>query len=66
LLYNKTNSIIIIVTLVKHAASNINAILLPAPVLIITTIRLFYYIIALIASYYIPLNIASYLTNFSN
>ncbi|KAF2092373.1 hypothetical protein NA57DRAFT_50441, partial [Rhizodiscina lignyota] len=47
-------------------ASNINNKLLPSPIAIIATTGLLYYIIALIASSYNPLNSTSSPTNFRN
>ena len=47
---NETNRTTMTVTPIKHNASNMNNMLLPAPVPITTTTRLFYCIITLITS----------------
>ena len=47
---NETNRTTITITPIKHNTSNINNMLLPAPIPITTTTRLFYYMIASIAS----------------
>jgi hypothetical protein len=63
---NATNSTTIIVTLLDIDAGNINNILLPAPIPIIATIGLLYYIIAWITGFYTLQNAASFSNNFFN
>jgi len=63
---NETNGTTTMVTPVEHAAGNINAMLLPAPVPMMTTTGLSCRIMALMAGCCMPLNMAPCPTNFSN
>jgi hypothetical protein len=63
---NVTNSTTIIVTPLDTDVGNINNTLLPAPVPIIATIGLLYYIIAWIVGFYTLQNAASSPNNFFN
>jgi hypothetical protein len=66
LLRNTTNSTTIIVTLLETDASNINNMLFPAPIPIITTIELLCCIIAYITSFCMLQNITLSPTKFYN